>query len=460
MKARGMLEADELAKEIGAGAIDTVLVAFPDLQGRLVGKRVTGSYWREHMGAGTEPLHMCNYLLAVDSEMNVLPGYAFASWDQGYGDMAAQPDLATIRTIPWLEKTALVLCDLLDEETGAPVEVSPRRILQRQVEHAAAAGFTLNFASELEFFVFRDSLEEAAAKDYTNLTPHSLVVEDYHILQTTRDEYLIRDIRNGIDGAGVPVEFSKGEAGKGQHEINLLYADAVEMADRHVIYKNGVKEIAAQHNRAVTFMAKFSSDEVGSSCHVHSSLWSLDGKKAMFDDHHGPHGMSETFQHYLAGLIATAQEFSLLWAPTVNSYKRFQPGSWAPTGIGWGVDNRTLGFRKVGHGQGCRVECRIPGSDANSYFAFAGQIAGGLYGIKNELPLEEPFVGNGYEATGIGRIPWNLPDAIAVWEGSEIAKECFGDEVHHHILTMAKGEWLASNQSVTDWELRRYWERI
>src|SRR6476646_5827241 len=227
MKARGMLEADELDKAIGAGAVDTVLVAFPDLQGRLVGKRVTGSYWGEHMGAGVEPLHMCNYLLAVDSEMNVLPGYAFASWDTGYGDMAAQPDLATIRTIPWLEKTALVLCDLLDEETGAPVEVSPRRILQRQVERAAAAGFTLNFASELEFFVFRESLDEAAAKDYTNLTPHSLVVEDYHILPTTRDEYVSRGIRNGIDGAGVPVEFSTGEAGKGQHEIKLVYANAV-----------------------------------------------------------------------------------------------------------------------------------------------------------------------------------------------------------------------------------------
>src|SRR5260221_14707133 len=279
MTARGMLQAGKLEEAIDAGGIDTVLVAFPDLQGRLVGKRVTGSYWREHMGGGTEPLHMCNYLLAVDSEMNVLPGYAFASWDQGYGDMAAQPDLATIRNIPWLERTALVVCDLLDEETGEPVEVSPRRILQRQVERAAAARFTLNFASELELFVFRESLDEAAANDYTDLTPHSLVVEDYHILQTTRDEYLIRDIRNGIDGAGIPVEFSKAAAGKRQHEINPVYADAAQMAHRHRIYKNGAKEIAAQHGRAITFMAKYSAEEVGSSCHVHSSLWDAKATK-------------------------------------------------------------------------------------------------------------------------------------------------------------------------------------
>jgi len=271
-----MLHASKLEEAIGKDEIDTVLVAFPDLQGRLVGKRVTGSYWVDHMQSGAEPLHACNYLLAVDSEMNVLPGYAFANWAQGYGDMAAQPDLATIRHIPWLDKTALVLCDLVDEERGEPVEVSPRRILQRQVDRASAAGYSLMFASELEFFLFRESLEEAAAKDYTNLTPHSLVVEDYHILQTTREEYLIRAIRNGIDGAGVPVEFSKGEAGRGQHEINLVFTSPVEMADRHVIYKNGAKEIASQHGRALTFMAKYSTEEVGSSCHVHPRVWPTD----------------------------------------------------------------------------------------------------------------------------------------------------------------------------------------
>ncbi len=357
---RGMLDAAELSERIGAGTVDTVLVAFPDLQGRLVGKRVTGSYWREHMGGGTTPLHMCNYLLAVDSEMNVLPGYEFASWDQGYGDMAAQPDLATIRLVPWLEKTALVLCDLLDEETGAPVEVSPRRILQRQVERAAAAGFTLNFASELEFFVFRESLEEAAAKDFANLTPHSLVVEDYHILQTTRDEYLIRAIRNGIDGAGVPVEFSKGEAGRGQHEINLVYANAVEMADRHVIYKNGVKEIAAQHGRAVTFMAKFSSDEVGSSCHVHSSLWSADGRDALMWDATAPDHLSPAMRGWLGGQIACGRELAWMYAPTVNSYKRYQPESWAPTALG--VEHRQPHLRLPDRRARIVVPPRVPHS--------------------------------------------------------------------------------------------------
>jgi glutamine synthetase len=459
MTARGMLGADELAESIGAGAVDTVLVAFPDLQGRLVGKRVTGSYWREHMGAGREPLHMCNYLLAVDSEMNVLPGYTFASWDQGYGDMAAQPDLATIRTIPWLEKTALVLCDLLDEETGAPVEVSPRRILQRQVERAAAAGLTLNFASELEFFVFRESLEEAAAKDFADLTPHSLVVEDYHILQTTRDEYLIRDIRNGIDGAGVPVEFSKGEAGKGQHEINLVYADAVEMADRHVIYKNGVKEIAAQHNRAVTFMAKFSSDEVGSSCHVHSSLWSPDGREALMWDATAPDHLSPAMRGWLGGQIACGRELAWMYAPTVNSYKRYQPESWAPTALAWSVDNRTCGYRIVGHGASFRLESRIPGADANPYLAFAATIAAGLHGIEHGLDPGPRFKGNAYADPDLARVPDNLVEAIDALVSSKVAVDAFGADVHDHLLNTARQEWAYFNRAVTDWERRRNFDQ-
>src|SRR5688572_26012352 len=249
---RGMLTVEELADDVATGAVDTVLVVFPDLQGRLMGKRVTGHYWVEHMESGQVPIHACNYLLAVDAEMTVLPGYEYANWDQGYGDVALQPDLSTLRRIPWLEATALVMCDALDEETGEPVEVSPRRVLQRQVERAAALGYSVMFASELEFFLFRESLDEAAAKGYADLTPHSHVIEDYHVLQTTRDEYLIRAIRNGVDNAGIPVEFSKGEAGRGQHEINLVYSSPVEMADRHVIYKNAAKEIASQHDRAIT----------------------------------------------------------------------------------------------------------------------------------------------------------------------------------------------------------------
>jgi glutamine synthetase len=454
-----MLHADDLAKEVVAGTIDTVLVAFPDLQGRLVGKRVTGSYWLDHMGAGAEPLHMCNYLLAVDSEMNVLPGYAFANWDQGYGDMAAQPDLSTIRNVPWLDRTALVLCDLLDEETGAPVEVSPRRILQRQVERAAAAGFALKFASELEFFLFRESLDEAAAQDYSRLTPHSLVIEDYHILQTTRDEYVIRDIRNGIEGAGIPVEFSKGEAGRGQHEINLAYADAVEMADRHVIYKNGVKEIAAQHHRAVTFMAKFSSDEVGSSCHVHSSLWSRDGRDALMWEAGAPDNLSPAMRGWLGGQIACGREFAWMYAPTVNSYKRYQPESWAPTALAWSVDNRTCGYRIVGHGASFRLESRIPGADANPYLAFAATIAAGLHGIEQGLDPGPRFNGNAYADPTLARVPDNLVEAIDALAGSKVAVDAFGADVHDHLLNTARQEWAHFNRAVTDWERRRNFDQ-
>ena len=450
---------EELEGKIRSGDIDTVLMVFPDLQGRLVGKRTTGRFFLEQVAdGGTEN---CDYLIACDMDNNPVPGYRFASYDQGYGDMLARADWDTVRITPWVDKTAMVMCDLFDVDTKELVEVAPRTILHRQVQAAAELGYLPMVASEIEFYLFKDTYDEAYAKGYRDLQPHSPWLEDYHILQTTKDEYILGQIRRGLEAAGVPVEFSKGEAGKGQHEINLDYTTAVEMADRNSVYKTAAKEIAHLSGRSISFMAKYDINDTGSSCHIHSSLWSLDGTKALFEgDHHDPHHMSPLFQHYLAGLIATSREFSLLWAPTVNSYKRFQLGSWAPTGVGWGIDNRTLGYRLVGHGKGTRVECRIPGSDANSYFAFAGTLAGGLYGIRNELPLEEPFSGNGYEAPDIDRIPWNLPDAIALWENSSIARECFGDDVHHHILTMAKAEWQAFNHTVTDWELRRYWERI
>jgi glutamine synthetase len=453
-----MLTRDELEGLIRGGEVDTVLMVFPDLQGRLTGKRTTGRFFLQSVAdAGTEN---CDYLIACDMDNNPVPGYRFTSYAKGYGDMLAKADWRTVRLIPWVPKTAMIMCDLLDVETHELIEVAPRSILQRQVDTAAAMGFLPMVASEIEFYLFRDTYDEAHDKGYRGLKPHSPWLEDYHILQTTKDEYVLGDIRRGLEAAGVPVEFSKGEAGRGQHEINLDYTTAVEMADRNSVYKLAAKEIAHFHGRSVSFMAKYDFNDTGSSCHIHSSLWSLDGHTALFDDHHGAHGLSDTFQHYLAGQIATAREFSLLWAPTINSYKRFQLGSWAPTGVGWGIDNRTLGFRKVGHGKGTRVECRIPGSDANSYFAFAGAIAGGLHGIRNKMELGAPFVGNGYEADEIPRIPWNIVDAIELWEHSEVARECFGDEAHHHILTMAKGEWHAFNQTVTDWELRRYWERI
>jgi glutamine synthetase len=456
---RGMLEPDQLAEAVREGGVDTVLVAFADLQGRLVGKRVTGSYWLDHMDGGVEPLHACNYLLAVDSEMNVLPGYAFANWDQGYGDIAARPDLTTIRSIPWLEKTALVLCDLVDEENGAPVEVSPRRILQRQVERARTAGYSLLFASELEFFLFRESLEEAAAKNYADLTPHSLVVEDYHILQTTRDEYLIRAIRNGIDGAGVPVEFSKGEAGRGQHEINLVYASPVEMADRHVIYKNGAKEIASQHGRAITFMAKYSADEVGSSCHVHSSVWSADGVTPLLWDDAAPDRLSPTFRSWLGGQLASGRELAWMYAPTVNSYKRYQPESWAPTALAWSVDNRTCGFRIVGHGPSFRLESRIPGADVNPYLAYAATIAAGLHGIEHGLDPGTRFAGNAYAAPELPRVPDSLAVAIDAFATSKLAPDAFGADVHDHLLNTARQELAHFNRAVTDWERRRNFDQ-
>lgn len=446
----------ELESKIGSGEIDTVVMAFVDHHGRLTGKRATGRFFLEQVAeSGTEN---CNYLIACDIDNNPVPGYRFASYELGYGDMLARADWDTIRILPWVPRTALVICDLFDVDSGAPIEVSPRQILRRQVERAESLGYTPMVGSEIEFFVFRDSYEEAFAKGYRNLQNHSPWMQDYHVLQTTFDEYLIGEMRRGLEAAGVPVEFSKGEAGRGQHEINLDYAPAVEMADRNHVYKNAAKEIAALHGRSVTFMAKYAFDDTGSSCHIHSSLW-RNGSSVMHD-HHGLHGMSDTFRWYLGGLIAAAREFSLLWAPTINSYKRFQPGSWAPTGIGWGVDNRTLGFRKVGHGNATRVECRIPGADANSYLAFAGTIAAGLHGIENRIEPPPAYTGNGYTAEDIPRVPWNIAEAISLWEQSALARAAFGDDVHHHILTAAQAEWQAFNQTVTDWEMRRYFERI
>jgi glutamine synthetase len=455
---RATLSLEQLTALVAEGAIDTVLVAFADQQGRLVGKRVVGRYFVDVVAEGS--IEACNYLLAVDVDMTPLPGYRTFDWDQGYGDLSAVPDLSTLRLVPWLEKTALVLCDLVDERDRTPVEVSPRRILQRQEERAAAAGFTVKIGAELEFFLFKDSYAEAAAKRYQGLVPHSDVIEDYHILQTSRDEYVIRDIRNGLQAAGIPVEFSKGEAGKGQHEINLVYADATEMADRNSIYKNAAKEIADRHGRSLTFMAKYAMDEVGSSCHVHSSLWDLGGGTSLMWDDEGSDHMSPAFRHWLGGLVHCSRELTLLFAPTVNSYKRFQPGSWAPTAVAWGVDNRTCGLRVVGHGQGYRVESRIPGADVNSYLAFAGVVAAGLWGIEHELDPGDAFVGNAYEDADVSRIPSTLVEAIDLFRTSDVARVAFGDDVHHHILNTAEQEWAAFNRTVTDWELRRNFEQL
>ena len=453
--------APQLEADIRDGVIDTVIVAFSDHQGQLIGKRTDGEFYLDVVAEqGTEN---CDYLIACDIEDVPIPGFRWASYDQGYGDMRGVVDTSTIRYLPWLDRTALVLVDLVDVDTGSPVAVSPRRILQDQAERAAALGYVSMMGSEVEFYLYKETFDDANAAGYRALTPNSPYLEDYHILQTTKEEDVIGAIRRGLRGAGFPVEFSKGEAGRGQHEVNLTYQNAVEMADTNLIFKNAVKEIAAFAGRSATFMAKPYFHDAGSSCHIHSSLWTTDTSTSLMHappDVHDPHHMSELFRWYLGGLIATARDFSLLFAPNPNSYKRFQPGSWAPTGIGWAVDNRTLGFRVVGHGNGMRVESRIPGADANCYHAFAATIAGGLYGIEQRIDPPPPYAGNGYTATDLERIPWNYPLAIELWRTSAVAKQCFGDDVHHHVLNHAEAEWLAFNRTVTDWERHRYFERI
>ncbi|MHB1583605.1 MAG: glutamine synthetase family protein [Acidimicrobiales bacterium] len=441
---------------IDDGVVDTVVLAFPDLQGRPVGKRVTAPFFLDHVK--DHGIEACDYLLAVDVDMDPLPGYAFTNWDTGYGDLSAVPDFSTARRLPWLEGTALVLCDLVDGD-GAPVEVSPRRMLRRQVERAAEHGLVVQCATELEFFLFRDSVEEVAAKGFRDLVPHTSTIEDYQLLQTSREEYVLRRVRNEMLGARIPVEFSKGEAGRGQHEVNVTYAEALETADRHLVFKNGVKEIAAQEGRAVTFMAKWSMAEVGSSCHLHTSLWDPAGTPLMWDGDHRS-GLSAIGRQFLAGQLHAARELACCFAPYVNSYKRYVPGSWAPTAAVWGLDNRTCGFRIVGHGAGRRIESRVPGADVNPYIALAAAIAAGLYGIDHRLELPEPFASNAYVADGVPRVPSTLVEAIDELRDSEVAAEAFGPDVHHHLLNTAVQEWAAANRVITDWELARNFERI
>jgi glutamine synthetase len=456
----GLLDVPALEEMIRQGEVDTVLMVFPDLQGRFMGKRVTGAFFLDDILAGEGAIHACNYLLATDMEMEPLPGYRYASWDIGYGDFRAVPDLSTLRRIPWLDCTALVICDIVDEESGEPVEVSPRQILRRQVERAGALGYTVKTGSELEFYLFRDSFEDAAADGYRSLRPHSDYIMDYHILQTTKDEYIIRKIRNDMDAAGVPVEFSKGEFGRGQQEINLRFSDALEMADRHMIYKNGVKEIASLLGRSVTFMAKWSMAEAGSSFHLHSSLWDAAGETSLMWEQDAPYHMSGACRHYLGGLVATARELAWMFAPFVNSYKRYQAGSWAPTAVVWGCDNRTCGFRVVGEHKSFRIENRLPGADGNPYLAFAATIAGGLHGIEHELEPPEPYDGNAYAAADVPRVPTALHEAVAALAASEVASKAFGDAVHQHLVNTARQEQrIFDNETVTDWELRRYFER-
>jgi glutamine synthetase len=442
-----MLTIEELRDDVESGATDTVVVAFTDMQGRLLGKRLHAEFFLED--ALDHGIEGCNYLLALEMEMDPVPGYGIASWEQGYGDFRLDPDLGTLRRIPWLESTALVLCDVTWHD-GSPVTPSPRQVLKRQVERAEQLGYTPMFGSELEFFLLKESYAEAHAKHYRELTPSVPYILDYHVLATTYDEPLIRQIRNGMHAAGIRVETSKGEAWPGQHEINFRYEDAVTMADNHAVYKNGAKEIAHQNGCSITFMAKPDHTWIGNSCHVHSSLWR--------GDQNAFAGESDAFRGYLAGQIACLRELAVFLAPTINSYKRFAAGSWAPTTLAWGHDNRTCGFRIVGDGRTLRTETRIPGGDVNPYLAFAALLAAGLHGIEAGLELPPPLEGNAYESDA-KRFPHSLREAISALEQGGIARAALGDDVVDHYLNYARTEQRLFDEVVTCYERERLFER-
>lgn len=449
----GLLTPGELGRLMAVGEIDTVIVAFADMQGRLTGKRVSARLFLDEVAAhGAE---CCNYLLAVDVEMNTVDGYAMSGWETGYGDMVMRPDLSTLRMIPWLPGTALVMADL--QAGGAPVAAAPRSILRAQLDRLAQRGLSCLVGTELEFMVFDDGYRDAWAAGYRGLRKSSDYNVDYAIHASTRLEPLLRDIRLGMDGAGMYCEGVKGECNLGQQEIAFRYDDAMVTCDNHTIYKNGAKEIADQHGKSLTFMAKFDERE-GNSCHIHISLRGQDGTPA-FAAADDPLGMSGMFRSFLAGVLATLRELTLCYAPNVNSYKRFVEGSFAPTAIAWGMDNRTCALRVVGHGHSMRMECRAPGGDVNQYLAVAALIAGGLHGIDHGLPLPEPVPGNAY-AIGGEHLPTTLAEAADLFSRSAVARQAFGDDVVEHYLNNARVELAAFNAAVTDWEKVRGFERF
>ena len=447
---------DALKKAVASGEIDTVLVAFPDMQGRLMGKRFVA---RHFIDSAWEETHCCNYLLAVDVEMFTVPGYKSAGWEKGYGDYTMKPDLSTLRLVPWLEGTALCLADLLDHHTHEEIAVSPRAILKRQIARAKAMGFDAMMATELEFFLFQDSYDAITDRNFQDLKPLGRHNIDYAIFGTTKEEGVMRAIRNGLWGAGIPIENSKGEAEVGQEEINAKYSDALDTCDMHAIIKNGVKEIAFQHGHAATFMAKYDHHRAGSSSHVHQSLWQ--GSKPAFRDDKDPHGMSDLMKHYVAGQLAYARDFTLMLAPYINSYKRFVVGMFAPTKAVWSLDNRTAGFRVCGENtKAIRVECRIGGADLNPYMACAALLAAGLAGIEEKLELEKSVDGDVYNAKRVREIPHTLGEAAALANKSKMLRAAFGDDVVDHYVHAAHWEIEEQNRVVTDWEVKRGFERL
>ncbi|MET8411461.1 glutamine synthetase family protein [Streptomyces sp. NPDC005195] len=449
------LAVEELRALVAGGEIDTVVLAFPDMQGRLQGKRFAARFFLEEvLEHGTEG---CNYLLAVDTEMNTVDGYAMSSWERGYGDFAMHPDPRTLRRVPWNAGTALLIADLAWND-GSPVVAAPRQILRRQLDRLAERGLTAQVGTELEFIVFKDTYEQAWDARYRGLTPANQYNIDYSVLGTGRIEPLLRRIRNEMQAAGLTVESAKGECNPGQHEIAFKYDEALVTCDQHAVYKTGAKEIASQEGVSLTFMAKYDERE-GNSCHIHLSLADADGTNVMAGTAQDPGGMSETMRRFLAGQLAALRDFSLLYAPNINSYKRFQPGSFAPTAVAWGYDNRTCSLRVVGHGRSMRFENRLPGGDVNPHLAVAGLVAAGLYGIEHKLELPEPCTGNAY-TSAYEHVPTTLREAAELWENSPIARAAFGDEVVAHYRNMARVELEAFDAAVTDWELRRSFERM
>lgn len=448
---------DELKKDVAEGRIDTVLACMVDMQGRLMGKRFHAQFF---VDSGFKETHSCNYLLATDMEMETVPGYAATSWEKGYGDYALKPDLGTLRRVPWLDGTALVLCDVLDHHTHEDIPHSPRAILKKQVKRLEAMGLKAFMATELEFFLFDQTYDDARASGYRDLQLASGYNEDYHIFQTTKEEDVMRAIRNGLQGAGIPVENTKGEASAGQGEVNVRYADALTMADRHVIIKNACKEIAWQRGKAITFLAKWHYNAAGSSSHIHQSLWSADGKTPLFFDDKGEHGMSELMKHYMAGLLSHASEITYFLAPYINSYKRFMAGTFAPTKAIWSKDNRTAGYRLCGENtKGIRVECRVGGSDLNPYLAMAALLAAGIDGIEKKMALEPAFTGDAYGAKDVREIPRTLRSAAVALNGSAMLRQAFGDDVVEHYVRAAEWEQEEYDRRITDWEVARGFER-
>ncbi len=455
---RGRLTLEDLRVAVEADAIDTVVVGFTDHYGRLHGKRFDAEFFLDEThAAGT---HGCDYLLTVDMEMEPVPGYRYANWELGYGDFHMVPDLTTLRVADWLPGTAIVLCDLVDDATHDLVPVAPRTILRRQVERAAAAGYHAKSASELEYYLYRDSYREAAERRYQDLTPAGWYIEDYHLLQGTREESFNGAVRRHLSRSGIPVENSKGEWGRGQHEMNIRYCDVLEMADRHVLMKQCMKDTAEQQGVSVTFMAKPDAEAAGSSCHLHTSLWRGDENAFPGDRELGPVRASEEFGWFLGGWMEAVPDLMVWFAPTVNSYKRYLDGSWAPTRIAWSHDNRTAGFRIVGAGQSLRIECRMPGADCNPYLAYAAVLAGGMRGVADHTPPPPIFTGDVYSAEELPRVPGTLREATDLFATSSLVKEAFGEDVQQHYAHFFRVEQAAYDTAVTDWERWRYFERI